>query len=830
VRRGLVERGPYDPRVSSGPAAGKLRTSVLVLNFNGRQHLDDCFASLAGLEGAGDPGGRAGGSTAGRDEVCLVDNGSTDGSVEHVRRRFPWVRVIDLGTNLGYAGGYDAAVPLVDAEWVALLNGDTRVRPGWLRELHLTAARHPACRAVASRVVSWDGTRSDFAGADTFFTGHAWQRGLGEPVAGRTFSEGELLFGCGASLLLDRRTFLDLGGFDPGYFAFFEDVDLGWRMAMAGHETWLSPDAVTHHKLHGYFGSRPDARVRFFCERNALANVFKNFGGERAGVLFLAASALAVLRGWSSSAPSQPDTRPYLTTDALAHVLAVADVSRLDAALRERRGAAQAARRRGDDAIQHLFGDLASPPTALGPEYREPLRAVVGTLGLASGGFGRDFGPDLNAAAWAAARDLGAVCAGVVRGRFEAAPFFARGYDLDWEHALDAPAADRLRGAVEAVGTLLGSDFGPGAVASFSRSLAPLHGGGGGGAAAGAAPEVLAPSDPPEPGEDHPHPAGPADAPLVTIVVRTRNRPLLLAEALASVAAQRYRSFEVVVVDDGEEDAAPVIAGFGDTLGPVRIVRSGGAGRSRAAQAGLEAANGEFVNFLDDDDELLPDHLESLVATQRRTGARVVHSDVVQVARQDDGRGSRSQVEAGVLGGPLDPSRLLFESTLPMMSVLMDRELALAAGGFDPSLGYFEDWDLFLRLSRIATFAHAPGVTARYRIAPGEGHGSGMAGAHRWPFLAAHFERHRDRISGTDWARFYRAQVESVRRHARELAARAAALEARAAALEGEAAALGERAAGAERAREHLEAVLRSVESSRVFRLTQRVRRFLGRR
>lgn len=808
--------------MSSGPAAGRLRTSVLVLNFNGRQHLDDCFASLAGLEGAGDPGGGVSGSPAGRDEVCLVDNGSADGSVEHVRRRFPWVRVIDLGTNLGYAGGYDAAVPLVDAEWVALLNGDTRVRPDWLGELHQTAARRPACRAVASRVVSWDGTRSDFAGADTFFTGHAWQRGLGEPVAGRTFSEGELLFGCGASLLLHRRTFLDLGGFDPDYFAFFEDVDLGWRMAMAGHETWLSPDAVTHHKLHGYFGSRPDARVRFFCERNALANVFKNFAGERAGVLFLAASALAVLRGWSTSAPSQPDARPYLTTDALAHVLAVADVSRLDAALRERRGAAQAARRRGDAGIQHLFGDLAGPPTALGPEYREPLRAVVGTLGLANGGFGRDFGPDLNAAAWAAARDLGAVCAGAVRGRFEAAPFFARGCDLDWEHALDDAAADRLRAAVEAVGTLLGSDFGPGAVASFSRSLALLHGGGGGGAAqrAPARPDVSAPV------ESLPLPAGPADSPLVTVVVRTRNRRGLLSEALASIAAQRYRRFEVVVVDDGEEDAAPVVAGFGGTLGPVRLVRSGGAGRSRAAQAGLEAASGEFVNFLDDDDELLPGHLESLVAAQRRTGARVVHSDVVQVALEDDGRGSLRRVEAGVLGGPLDPSRLLFESTLPMMSVLMDRELALAAGGFDPSLGYFEDWDLFLRLSRIASFAHAPGVTARYRIAPGEGHGRGMTGAHRWPFLAAHFERHRDRIGGADWARFYRDQVEATRLG---LAASVAETASRVARLEEEVSVLSERARAAGEERDRVVAVLRSVERSLGYRAGLLLRRLLGR-
>jgi hypothetical protein len=209
----------------------------------------------------------------------------------------------------------------------------------------------------------------------------------------------------------------------------------------------------------------------------------------------------------------------------------------------------------------------------------------------------------------------------------------------------------------------------------------------------------------------------------------------------------------------------------------------------------------------------------------------------VLVALEDDGAGGFVAVETETLGGPLDPSRLLFESTLPLMSVLLDRELALEAGGFDPALDYFEDWDLFLRLSRTVTFAHCPRVTARYLVAPGQGHGSGMTGAHRWPHLATLFERHRERIRGADWARFYRAQVESVRLHARalegqlrECAAQREEERAGVRALGDRVAQLEQQVITAERARRRVEEVLLSVERSRVFRVTQRVRRLLGRR
>lgn len=802
--------------MSDGPRrGGTVRTSVLVLGWNGREHLDACLGSLGELDVfvPGEPGRPRDPGAA--DEVVLVDNGSTDGSVDRVRERFPWVRVLPNGANLGFAGGYDAAVGRVDAEWVALLNSDARVDPGWLGELHRAAAGRPEVRAVAGRILSWDGARVDFDGADTFFTGHAWQRGLGAP-AGAAGPGRPLLFGCGAALLLHRETFLRHGGFDPDYFAFFEDVDLGWRMALAGDGTWYAPAAVAFHKLHGSFGSRPQPRVRFLCERNALASVFKNFADGRGGVLLLASAALAFLRGWASSAASSPASRPWLTTDALAHLLALADLARLAPALAARRAAVQAARRLTDAELAPLFGDLARPPTALGPEYRGPLEAVVATLGLADEGLGRVFPGELDGEAREAALRLAALCGQAVGGRYAPGPFLARGYDLDWEHPVGERAAALLRGTAGLATELLLSPFDAAAVRRFVRELD---------AAGGApAPAVRAPA---------PENPGPGAAAAVTVVVRTKDRPAELREALASLAAQTFRDFEVVLVDDGESDAAPALEALGGAPRAVRFVRTGGAGRARAAQAGLEAARGEFVNYLDDDDVLLPEHLALLVATQRATGARVVHSRAMQAAFEDDGAGGTRVVEKGALGGPLEPGRLFFESTLPLMTVLLDRELALEAGGFDAALDYFEDWDLFLRLAPLAAFAHCPEVTALYRVDPSRGHGTGVAGTHRWPFVAELFERHRDRLPGVGWARFYRDEVEGTRLRAASLAAELERVRSEEAArrreLEERARHLEERLGAAEEERDRVVGVLRAVERSLGYRAGLLLRRLLGR-
>ncbi len=783
----------------TGPA--QARTAVLVLNHDGREHLDDCLASLGASDVfvPGRPGQPV--DPARRDEIWLVDNASTDGSVAHVRRRFPWVNVIEGEGNLGFPAAYNRAAAMSDAEYLVFLNNDVRVRPGWLTAMHEVRLQHQDSRAIAARIMSWDGSKIDFAGADTFFTGHAWQRDLGEPAGDRVFRETRLLFGCAGALLVHRETFIAIGGFDPDYFSFFEDVDLGWRAALLGYPTWFAPEAVVLHKHHGSWAQEPALRVLFLTERNALFNVFKNYHADRMGVLLLVSAALTFLRAWYAADALRVLGKPLVTSEAIAHLLALGDFLHLEGHMRVRRKRVQSDRRVSDEEVLPLFGTFGSPPTGLGDEYRAVMARLRDGAGIADDRVGGPWTPAVNGAAEEAALLLAGVCSFAAGARFRPREFFAAGWEPDWEHRVPAETAKALADVAAALARLADAGISEASLESLRRELNAVSPAPGKRTAGPSVrrlghPEIL---------EGVPEPTG------VSVIVRTKDRLEFLRRALASVAAQGYPHLEVVVVNDGGQDPSPILAEF-VTLPFVLVSFPESVGRSRAAQAGLEHATLEYVAFLDDDDELLPGHLASLVSAIGVTGAAAACCDVEWRREEPDGSGGFRVVDSTVFEGNFDPSRMLFEGTIPMMAVLVRRELALEAGGFDPGLEYFEDWDLWLRLSRRTRFVHAPGVTAVYHVCPVLQHGAGTSGNHRWPALARLFDKYRDTIRGTDWARFYRAHVEGTREKLK-------ATEGAVASREQEVAELREAAAR-----------LDVIEHSLGWRTFRLVRRLLGRR
>jgi GT2 family glycosyltransferase len=740
------------------------RTTVLVLNYNGRDHLDECLGSLGSQDVfiPGWPGQPR--DAAARDEVWLIDNASTDGSVERVTQRFPWVRVVESEANLGFSRAYNRAAAMCGSEQVVFLNNDTRVAPDFLSTLHRTRAANPDAKGLAARVMSWDGTRIDFAGADTFFTGHARPRGVGESAEGREFPEAPLLFGCACGLMFDRETFIGIGGFDPDYFSFLEDVDLGWRAALLGHPTVLAPDAVIRHKRYGSWSDEPASLVRYLTERNALFTVFKNYQQERMGVMLLLSAALTFLRAWCSSHSLRNLGRPFVSTEAVTRLLALADLSNYVPSLRQRRKRVQSDRRCTDEEILPLFGAFASPPQPPEEEYRGALASLLSAAGIADDRVGGSWPADLNTAGEAAALQLAGVCASALAKRFPPETFLAEPWEASWEHQV---AVEEARGLCEVHGAL--TRFAAAGISLESlgtlredlRRIRPVTA-----ETVGAPPAV----------RRFGRPATTASVatgtPSVSVVVRTKDRPGFLRRALASIALQAYPRLEVVVVNDGGEDPSPVLAEFESELEIFLVNHADGVGRARAAQAGLEAATGEFVNFLDDDDEFRPGHLATLVGAVTSEGVRVAYSDVECLTEEADGSGGYRVVERSVFGGDLDRSRLYFENTVPIMGVLMDRKLAIEVGGFDPSLEYLEDWDLFLRLARRTRPYHCPAVTAAYHVCPPLQQGKGTAGNHRWPHLARLFEKHRDQIGGRDWARFFELHVEGDRLRLRQAESR----------------------------------------------------------
>src|SRR4051812_26534043 len=243
--------------------------------------VDGCLTSLRALDYDRD-----------RLELLLVDNASTDGSVELVRSRHPEVRVLSLPTNLGFGGGNNAGADAATGKYVVFLNNDMWVDPGCLRGLVSALEAHPEAASVAAKILNWDGTAYDFAGAGMHFAGFGYQEGFGEPVRADGYSEVRpLLFACGGAMLVDRAIFLDVGGVDDDFFIYYEDSDLGWRLWLLGHTVVFAPNAVVRHRHHGTMSAFSDHRKQVLYKRNALSSVIKNYEDANLGPVLSATLA-----------------------------------------------------------------------------------------------------------------------------------------------------------------------------------------------------------------------------------------------------------------------------------------------------------------------------------------------------------------------------------------------------------------------------------------------------------------------------------------------------------------------------------------------------------
>lgn len=245
---------------------------VLVVSWNGRRHLQTL---LPALEAQQAPGVAV--------KVRLFDNGSTDGTVAWVRSEYPRVEVLANPVNLGFSAANNRLAESSSADSLALVNNDTRPRPDWLAEL-VGALRSapPDVAALSGCIVDWEGSRLDFGRGVMTFDGHAFQLDYHRPLAeAETPVEGsELLFPCGGNMIVRRDAYLAAGGFDESYFAYLEDVDLGWRLWAAGERVLSAPQAVVHHRSMATSNLLGNANRGLLFERNAYLTAFKNYDAE----------------------------------------------------------------------------------------------------------------------------------------------------------------------------------------------------------------------------------------------------------------------------------------------------------------------------------------------------------------------------------------------------------------------------------------------------------------------------------------------------------------------------------------------------------------------
>jgi GT2 family glycosyltransferase len=238
--------------------------TVLVPTADGSAHIGACLAALRRQRF--------------RDfETIVVDDASANGTAELVRGRFPEVRVVELTTRVGFGAAVNAGAGVARGDYIAILNDDAEPSAGWLEELVACAERHPRAASIACKVLRGDEpSRIDGAGDSLTFSLKAHRRGLGERDTGQYEVEEQVFSASGTACLWRTSAFRELGGFDESFFAYYEDVDLGFRARLAGFECWYAPRAVALHEGGGTTRADWERFEALYSVRNRWSTIVKN--------------------------------------------------------------------------------------------------------------------------------------------------------------------------------------------------------------------------------------------------------------------------------------------------------------------------------------------------------------------------------------------------------------------------------------------------------------------------------------------------------------------------------------------------------------------------
>ncbi len=209
-----------------------------------------------------------------------------------------------------------------------------------------------------------------------------------------------------------------------------------------------------------------------------------------------------------------------------------------------------------------------------------------------------------------------------------------------------------------------------------------------------------------------------SDNPLVSIIVRTKDRPELLNKALQSIASQTYRPIEVVLVNDGgcdlpEKELKEILGDV--SLNYIRLKEN--RGRAGAGNVGIENAKGGYIGFLDDDDELYPEHVSLLVSFLKETDYKIAYSDSLMVFKESFPAETNELIDAKkelAFSRDFDYDSLLFENYIPFMCLLFERDVLINSNGFDNNFDLYEDWDLLIRIGERHLFYHVRKITSNY--------------------------------------------------------------------------------------------------------------------
>jgi GT2 family glycosyltransferase len=253
----------------------KPKVAVVILNWNGKQFLEKFLGTVVDCSGE-------------EADVYVADNASQDGSVEYIQTVYPNIKLIRHQTNLGFTGGYNAALKLIQAEYYILLNSDIEVTPGWITPVIELMESDPNIAACQPKLLDYyHRDKFEYAGASGGFIdkyGYPFCRGrmfqILEQDNGQYDDNADVFWATGACFFVKSEVFHTLSGFDNRFFAHMEEIDFCWRAKNNGYRIMVCPQARVYH-IGGGTLPKQSWRKTYLNIRNNNIMLFKNLPRHR---------------------------------------------------------------------------------------------------------------------------------------------------------------------------------------------------------------------------------------------------------------------------------------------------------------------------------------------------------------------------------------------------------------------------------------------------------------------------------------------------------------------------------------------------------------------
>jgi len=237
--------------------------TVIVPNYNGQEFIGGCLESLRKQK-------------ATRFTTMVVDNGSTDKSVEIVKANYPEVELLSLSNNTGFCGAVNAGIKTSQTEYIILLNNDTEVEPDFVSELVKAITSRPQAFSCAAKLIQYH-NRNLIDDAGDFYNAFGWAYARGKGREESSYNkECKVFSSCAGAAIYRRKVLAEIGLFDEAHFAYLEDTDIGYRAQISGYENWFIPTARVYHIGSATSGSQYNQFKIRHSSRNNIYMLFKN--------------------------------------------------------------------------------------------------------------------------------------------------------------------------------------------------------------------------------------------------------------------------------------------------------------------------------------------------------------------------------------------------------------------------------------------------------------------------------------------------------------------------------------------------------------------------